>query len=65
MLICLAIFYSSPILCSSISRFAGTVFKVLVLLVEVMASESLLFLKIRRMILFIVLIALFILWFFR
>lgn len=47
---------------SSISLFPLGALSELGLLVVVMASESLLFLKIRRMMLFIVLMALLILW---
>lgn len=62
MLICLAIFWSSTILWSSMSLFTGGPFSELVLFVVVIARESLLFLKIRRMMLLIVLMALLILW---
>ena len=58
----LAIFCNSLILWSSWSLLGPGPFKELVLLVVVMARESLLFLKIRRIILLIVAIALLILW---
>lgn len=62
-LIYFANFWSSTILYSSIKRLAGGQFKEPEFwLVVVMASESLLFLKIRRMMLLIVFIALLILW---
>lgn len=63
MLIYFAIFCSSTIRYSSINRLAGGPFSELELFEEavVKASESLLFLNINRIILLIVLIALFIL----
>ena len=61
MFICLAIFYSSVIRVSSIRRFPGGPLNEFVLFVVVIASESLLFLKINRMMLLMVLMALLIL----
>ena len=61
MFIYLAIFCNSTIRYSSIRRLPGGPFSELELLVVVSALESLLFLKIRRMMLLIVLMALLIL----
>ena len=62
MLICFAIFCSSAIRVSSTSLLPLGPLSELVLFVVVIANESLLFLKISRIMLFMVFMALFILW---